>query len=256
MIRLADFIANSDRSDPKVVEDSPDIIAVDADPTDKVKLHSLEDTTMKFAGIENISELLKKPLQVNKTTPTYTEELPDVTVEDILVVNGGNPLSNEIVTEPEINSSFDLYSDTAKIQPDHAYNGKNINTFAGVTNLDHLLRKAYWAETVQGCTKIALEVSPENELREKLLKYIEKDEQKYRGKIRKYKSELERIKEMKKQLLNGASFDEVNRGLLEPEIENPNEDERNERLEDNPLKELSEQEVQDRYNKDLWKNNQ
>ena len=124
----------------------------------------------------------------------------------------------------------------------------------GIKNIDHLVRKANWQETVSGFTKIAFNAMPEeneNELRTKLLHYLEKDEQKYRGKIKKYKSELERIKGMKYQLLNGVSFEEINRGLAEPEFFD-NTEELDQRLEDSKLSELSENEA---YEKMLWNNN-
>lgn len=120
--------------------------------------------------------------------------------------------------------------------------------FNGIKNIDHLIRKAAWAETVEGFSKIALQVGPEDALRDKLLHYLEKDEQKYRGKLKKYKGELERIKEMKRQLINGASFEEINRGLEEPDFFD-NTDEIEQRKEDSKLNELSENEA---YEKMLW----
>lgn len=136
------------------------------------------------------------------------------------------------------------------------YSGKEFETpkeektmkFNGIKNIDHLIRKAAWAETVEGFSKIALQVGPEDALRDKLLHYLEKDEQKYRGKLKKYKGELERIKEMKRQLINGASIEEVNRGLEEPDFFD-NTDELEQRLEDSKLNELSENEA---YEKMLW----
>ena len=179
-------------------------------------------TIASFNDINSIDDLLKKADITNEQNP--------------------HTLNNETPT-----------ADIAyKTEDDHdVIDDQHLGTRLSYTNLDDMVRAAYWAETVQTCTKIALESGPEQELRNKLLAYLQKDEQKYRGKLKKYKGELERLKDMKKQLLNGVSLEEVNRGLVEPVFED-NLDEREQRLQDAELNEISEQ---DAYNNMLWHKN-
>ena len=251
---------------------------------------------MKFAGIDNIENLLKMQPVIKKIEPIadsielieerHLDEPHEHAKEEKIVVlpsqdiyNGKgildqdpsgagrninliasfNGITNieELLKKSDINphtlNSEQPTADIAyKAEEDHdVIDDQHLGNRMSYTNLDDMIRAAYWAETVQTCTKIALEVGPEQELRNKLLAYLEKDEQKYRGKLKKYKGELERLKEMKRQLLNGASLEEVNRGLVEPVFED-NIDEREQRLQDAELNEISEQ---DAYNNMLWHKN-